>query len=592
MVRNPNPNKHQIYLYALAIFVVFFLFYALPLAGRPFYTRGEGREALVVQSMFEQNNFILPLRGQTSIPSKPPMFHWLGALCATAINHLNEFAIRLPSPLCAALTLAVFFYFTALVYGAKVGLLTVLIAGTSLEWFRNATHARVDACFSFWLTVATWAAFYCVQAWQDKRQPPWFSYLILALFGAGSVLSKGPAGLLIPWLIALFYLLVATWPQVFSTLRALPYRYILQTLLISIILSGLWYYLAYRIGGDDFIAVQLVKENVSRLVDVDAPTVGHSGPFYESFLRLLLGFLPWSIFIPLTIVWLWTYRRNLRGEDYRLLLFMLCWLTLFVFVVSISRSKREVYLLPAYLPLALLTAYALNSISNSLVSWQNVLRLRNFCTVLLFFLTVILCVVFCATAYFCYAHPYIAALANLKITHQMQITAVTNYLQLSIWPWLFLLSTLFFLAKATFDCGKTSFSKCTQSLASALIILLFFANTLVLPAIFAVNSPRPFVRQVLQLVDDDQKIFEFKKNFYAATFYLGRKVFYYNQPTDLPQEECFLLAAESDLGAVAKELPHAVIVLSSETNAANGSDFLYLLKIGRKAKPSAHKRSI
>ncbi|MCC6933273.1 MAG: glycosyltransferase family 39 protein [Deltaproteobacteria bacterium] len=592
MPSDPKESKERIYLYALLIFIFSLLFYALPLAHRPFYTRGEGREALVVQGMFNQNNFILPLRGETTIPSKPPMFHWLGALTATAMNDLSEFAIRLPSPLCSALTLASFFFVAALFYGSNISFLGVLIAATSLEWFRNTTHARVDACFNFWLTAATLCAFFCAKAFYRKFPAPRLGYAFLGLFTAGAILSKGPAGLLLPWIIAGVYLLILYWPHLWALLRTLPYRQIIAAVLGSIFIAGIWYYLAYKIGGFDFIAVQLLKENVSRIVDIDAPDVGHRGHFYTGLLQLLLGYMPWTFFLPILIVWLWQYRKQLKDEHFQFILFCLGWILTFLVVVTLSRSKREVYLLPAYLPLSLVTAYALSNIGSSMVSWQAVQRLKKitvtFQSLFLFFFWLLVCML----GFICFSRPLIPLLAQLKIADQMQIASVIFYMQLTYWPWLLLFFATIGMGIAMSHTLLNRFSAAARALAYSFLILLLFVNTAVLPPIFAINSPKGFVQEVIQVVDEDQDIFEFKKNFYAVTYYLGRKVHYYGQPSDLPNQECFILVAEGDLDDAASELKNAAIVVSSKTNAANGKDRLYLLRINKKANPKTVRRSI
>jgi len=45
----------------------------------PIWHHGEAREALVVQGIVRNHEWILPLRNG-AIPSKPPFFHWLAAL--------------------------------------------------------------------------------------------------------------------------------------------------------------------------------------------------------------------------------------------------------------------------------------------------------------------------------------------------------------------------------------------------------------------------------------------------------------------------------------------------------------------------------
>ena len=63
--------------YGVGIFIVSLLYLAVSAGGHRIYTRGEGREAIVVQSMLANSDYVLPLRNDIEIPSKPPLFHWI-----------------------------------------------------------------------------------------------------------------------------------------------------------------------------------------------------------------------------------------------------------------------------------------------------------------------------------------------------------------------------------------------------------------------------------------------------------------------------------------------------------------------------------
>src|SRR5216684_9297 len=77
------------------------LLYLWGLGDLPFHTKGEPREATVVWEIYHSGEWVLPLRNGSIIPSKPPLFHWLGACFSLIRGELNEFTIRLPSALLA-----------------------------------------------------------------------------------------------------------------------------------------------------------------------------------------------------------------------------------------------------------------------------------------------------------------------------------------------------------------------------------------------------------------------------------------------------------------------------------------------------------
>ena len=109
----------------------------------PFYTKGQPREATVVWEITTHGEWILPLRNGHIIPSKPPLFHWLGALASRLGGEPNELTIRLPSALLAILGVLLTYYTGVALWGVEAGLLAGIILATSFEWFRAATTARV-----------------------------------------------------------------------------------------------------------------------------------------------------------------------------------------------------------------------------------------------------------------------------------------------------------------------------------------------------------------------------------------------------------------------------------------------------------------
>jgi 4-amino-4-deoxy-L-arabinose transferase-like glycosyltransferase len=84
----------------------------------PFYDKGEPREALVVRDIVLNANWIFPLKLGQQIPSKPPLFHRVGALASLFWGQMTEATVRFPSALFASL--GVFLVYTLiLVRGGK-----------------------------------------------------------------------------------------------------------------------------------------------------------------------------------------------------------------------------------------------------------------------------------------------------------------------------------------------------------------------------------------------------------------------------------------------------------------------------------------
>jgi len=182
-------STSKLYLFLLIIPA---LFIALSMN---YFSHGEGREAVVVKSMLEQNNFILPLRNNLDIPSKPPAFHWIASFFHGTIQFpYPERLSRLPSVL-ASLILGLLWIKTI---QKKVSITTVLYSVlfliSSFEWIRSSILARVDMVF----TLGQLGCFLAIAPMLEKRAADFKNCVFLLFFIVLSVLSKGPAGLGIP----------------------------------------------------------------------------------------------------------------------------------------------------------------------------------------------------------------------------------------------------------------------------------------------------------------------------------------------------------------------------------------------------------
>jgi 4-amino-4-deoxy-L-arabinose transferase-like glycosyltransferase len=324
-----------------AVFLLALAVYAVPAVDTPFYTKGEAREALVVQTLHAGESLLLPLRNGDEIPSKPPMFHWLGATAAAFAGRVDETVVRVPSALAAAIALAALAWLVAQLYGIQAGLVAAGMLGTMVVWIVAATAARVDMVFSASIAIALISFFH---AYRDgRRSMPQSFYACSAI----AVLAKGPAGLVLPIAVVGAFLF---FERDFSYFRKLRLRFALPWLA----LAAAWYVAAYFEGGDAFLEKHLFEENLYRVTNAEAAGMGHAKPFYAHLPLLLAGIAPWTIAVPAALLAYWERRSETkRGDPLR---FFLVWFAVTFVLFSLAGSKRAVYLLPAYPAVAALLA--------------------------------------------------------------------------------------------------------------------------------------------------------------------------------------------------------------------------------------------
>jgi 4-amino-4-deoxy-L-arabinose transferase-like glycosyltransferase len=315
-----------------------FLAFAWRLGEGPIYRTMEGREALVMQEIIRSGNWILPLRNGETIPSKPPLLHWLSVLTACVEGTLSEWSVRFPCALLSAFSVGLTCLLGCRLAGREVGVLAGLFLLTTPGFVEMTREGWVDPVLSFFVlaALASFSAMYESDIWGGWRS------VAFSLSLAGAALSKGPVGFLLPAVVIFPYLALQ---------RQLALARHLLTVPVVVLAVGpplLWYLCALQQEGWAFFRKQVLQENVLRF------TVG-SGKRIPSTLFFLLpavqsGF-PWSV---LFCVGLWNFSRQAPVREKGV--FPLIWWLAVLMFFSISAGKREVYLLPAYPALALFAA--------------------------------------------------------------------------------------------------------------------------------------------------------------------------------------------------------------------------------------------
>jgi 4-amino-4-deoxy-L-arabinose transferase-like glycosyltransferase len=331
------------YLIGCGLLFLCALLYLWGLGTVPFYTKGEPREATVVWEIYTRGEWILPLRNGHIIPSKPPLFHWLGTVMSFAQGELTEWTIRFPSALLGLIGVGLTYGTGVALWGIEVGLMAALIVATSFEWHRAATTARVDMTLTVFMVAAFIHFLFLYRQREVHWQDAFFFYVLLGL----ATLAKGPVGAILPGLTIIAFLIVQ------RDVAFLRHLHIVMGGVVVMVIAGAWYGLALWEGGWDFFVKQVIKENVLRFFNSRIGGAGHQHPFYYFLPNLFLGMAPWSLFFPPLVVFLYQRRRYWAKEG---LLYFIVWTATVFLFYSAASGKRSVYILPLYPAIALLLA--------------------------------------------------------------------------------------------------------------------------------------------------------------------------------------------------------------------------------------------
>lgn len=345
--------------------------------------------AEAARQMTLTGDWITPMFNDATRFDKPPLIYWLVALGYQLLG-VNEWAARLPSAL-AALALVGGCFWILLEFAP-------LSAGASQAQVQTQAVSRTDEFsgidlpqkeytpppasprnwLAAWLGAAIMALHPLTLIWAHTgvsdlllsgcvglsllaffagyAQPPksraktlWYCgfYGLMAL----SVLTKGPVGIVIPAItIGVFALYLgniqALWRELF----------VLRGLLLTLAISLPWFILVTLRNGEAYIDSFFGYHNFDRFVSV---VNRHSAPWYFYFLIVLIGFMPWSTYLPVAIANLHLLKRQFwqrQPRTQQLGLFACSWfLSVFGFF-TISVTKLPSYVLPLMPAAALLVA--------------------------------------------------------------------------------------------------------------------------------------------------------------------------------------------------------------------------------------------
>lgn len=325
----------------LAAFCGFLFFFGLAYFG--LVGADEPRYAQVAREMLARHDWITPTLGGQPWLEKPALYYWQ-TMIAYRIFGVSDWAARLGSAVDATLVVvAVYLFlrrFRSVPHAAGLQLpgfhldgALMTASASGVIGFARAASTDMPLAAMFTIAMLAWYSWYETAA---KRYLAAF-YLFLGL----ATLAKGP--------VALFFAAVVV--LLFAAAKG-DYRLVARTWwLPGIALFGVvafpWY-IAVQLRNPEFFRVFILQHNLTRF---GKDLYHHTAPFWYYLPVVLLGLVPWTIFVIAAFVesgraW-WTEKKEmLRSED-ALPAFLMIWLVVPVIFFTFSASKLPGYILPA-----------------------------------------------------------------------------------------------------------------------------------------------------------------------------------------------------------------------------------------------------
>lgn len=340
MRRLPGSPAFQIALLAIALALLF-------LGSRGIWDPDEGRYSNVALHMLDSGDWLDPHRSdQVNHWTKPPLTYWAIASSVAVFGH-NAWAARLPAALAYLLCVWLAWRLARRLAPGSEAQAAVIYA-TMLLPFGTAQFITTDYVLAACETLALWG--FVEARFGEGSRKRW-----LALMWAGfalAFLTKGPPGLLPLLAVAAF--------DVLTPGRVRPRALQWWSVPLCVLIAGPWY-VAVMLRNPGLFDYFIGNEVVDRFATNDFARHGEWYGWIVIYLpTLLIGTLPWT---PALLRWarsLPALVRNWRTSSHRAAdgagLLLALWLLLPLLVFCVSRSRLPLYILPLFVPLAVLAA--------------------------------------------------------------------------------------------------------------------------------------------------------------------------------------------------------------------------------------------
>lgn len=318
----------------------------------------EPRFALSAKQMVDSGDWLFPHRGHELYSDKPPMLMWLEAGSYEVVRDWR-IAFLLPSLLAGLLCIGLTWDIGRRLWNPRVGIYAGGALLFAFQFVFQVKRAQIDPLVMGWITLANWGLLlHCL------RGPDWRAYW-LGCFAAGlGVITKGVGFLALLMLLPYAYARWRGWDGVARTSHsALRWLGGALAFLLPILAWGLPMLLVAHARATPqyagYVHDLLFRQTAERYADA----WGHQQPLWYYLPNIAFNWFPLSLpyfglLVASLAAWrgksaaaadaagpLTRWRLDLKARDPRLLLPLL-WVLIVIVFFSLSRGKREVYLMP------------------------------------------------------------------------------------------------------------------------------------------------------------------------------------------------------------------------------------------------------
>ena len=471
------------------LLVVVIPLFSLGVSNHGLWTADEPRVAEIGREMAETGNWAVPTLNRKPFLEEPPLYY--GALAFTFKTlGVSDKTARIPSAVFSFASVLVVFFTANLLFGSRVALLSGLILATTGEFFRVAHWVIVDGALAFFIMSAM--GLFITGYLSENKKKKLISYVLLYVSCTFAFYTKGFIGIVIPGLTILVFLAVE------RNLRELLKMRMWLGALIFITMTLPWFIALWQQAGAEYLKVFFVHNHLQRFLpagmagSISGSVSGHHSPFYYYLTGFPTGFLPWSILLVPVFYYAFSKTGQSNTTDAaspKGRLFAKCWFFSGIVFLSVASTKRTLYLMPIFAPMAMLTAAYINSTMAS----QGPNRIGK---IFLWVFNVFLLIIGLALtpAYFSIKKVFLTGVSGNFFAAVLVVSILVTAISI----------------RGVWCLYHGNLKQYWISINLSIIVVLLFALTAIVPILDGHKSFVPFTSQVIANVQDNQPLYAYQ----------------------------------------------------------------------------------
>jgi 4-amino-4-deoxy-L-arabinose transferase-like glycosyltransferase len=444
-----------------------------------------------VKEMAQRGTWSVPYVNDLVFGEKPILYYWLALASSKALGGISETTLRLPSVL-AGMSIVAGVYLLVLPYaGRRRALFAAVACLTTYQVWWVARTIQMDvfvAATTLWVLLP-------VTRVLDHGEAPWKGWTLAGAVAGIGFLAKGPVTWICPGVVLVAYASVThCWKELFRPAVLLGAG-------VCVVVAAPWYLTLWATGHTDVLHEVLIRQNFQRFSN----PWDHVAPFWYYVPYFFSDMAPWS----LVALVAWRLPRD-RGEDRKLATLAALWIVTIVFFFSLSKSKRDPYIVPVAPAAAILAAEVAVAFADDRLS-----RARR---------AIVLAIAWSFAVVF--ALGGIAVFVKFGPKYPEVAGAVR------------ILAGTMLLCGVALGAALTRARRATgiaipAALAATMALFFLVAGSVVLPALDTFKSARPFCERLSGMIEPSDRVASY--NFWTwraeYRYYLGRPI------DNLPGEE-------------------------------------------------------